>query len=206
MNKNTQRNNSTQKKMLNIVLFGPPGAGKGTQSQLLIDRYQLKHISTGDILRSQIAQGTELGLEAKRYMDNGNLVPDDLVIGMIDQVLRDNMAGNGVIFDGFPRTVAQADALDEVLAALGQGITAMVALEVSEDELIQRLVLRGQMGGRSDDNVETITKRIQVYKTETVPVAEYYQNQDKLHSIYGLGDIGSIFSKICHVIDELVIA
>ncbi|RKR84993.1 adenylate kinase [Mucilaginibacter gracilis] len=188
--------------MLNLVLFGPPGAGKGTQSQKLIDQYQLIHLSTGDLLRGEISQGTELGLEAKKLMDEGMLVPDAVVIGMISNKLDANKDANGFIFDGFPRTVAQAEALDSLLASKGEAITSMVALQVNDDELEHRLLLRGQNSGRPDDaNPEVIRKRIHEYNSKTAPVAQFYQNQHKYKSVNGIGSVDEIFNSICVVID-----
>jgi adenylate kinase len=187
--------------MLNIVLFGPPGAGKGTQSGLIIEKYGLIHLSTGDILRSEIANGTQLGLEAKRLMDEGLLVPDAVVVGMIATKIEANPGAKGFIFDGFPRTIAQAQALDEMLQEKGTGIACMVSLVVPEDELRKRLLLRGQETGRSDDNEETITRRIKEYLDKTTPVAGYYESKGKLHSINGVGSVSEIFDGICEVLN-----
>jgi len=184
--------------MLNIVLFGPPGAGKGTQSQKLIDKYGLVHLSTGDILRSEIARGTALGMEAKQIMDRGDLVSDDIVIGMIEAKLDANPNANGFIFDGFPRTQAQAVALDDLLQKKGTAISAMLALEVSDEELIKRLLLRGQESGRADDqNVDIISNRVNEYNTKTLPLKNYYSEQGKFHSIKGIGTIDGIFNDLC---------
>lgn len=188
--------------MLNIVLFGPPGAGKGTQSQKLIEKYGLVHLSTGDLLRSEIAAGTALGLEAKKLMDQGMLVPDAVVIGMIDSKLNANKGAAGFIFDGFPRTIAQAEALDALLAGHGEHIGCMLSLKVTEAELTRRLLLRGQDSGRPDDQDETIIrKRIQEYESKTAQVAGYYQAQGKLREIEGIGEINSIFSALCAEIE-----
>lgn len=184
--------------MLNIVLFGPPGAGKGTQSQKLIDKYGLVHLSTGDILRSEIARGTSLGMAAKEIMDKGELVSDEIVIGMIESKLDANSSANGFIFDGFPRTQAQAVALDDLLQKKGTAISAMLALEVNDEELIKRLLLRGQESGRPDDqNEEIIRNRVNEYNTKTLPLKEYYSEQGKFHSINGIGSIDSIFAELC---------
>lgn len=190
--------------MLNLVLFGPPGAGKGTQSQKLIDKYQLIHLSTGDILRNEITHGTELGLEAKKLMDQGILVPDEVVIGMISNKLDNNKGANGFIFDGFPRTVAQAEALDGLLETKNSSISGMIALEVDNQELEKRLMLRGIGSGRPDDaNPAVIRKRIEEYNSKTAPVAGYYKEQNKFTSINGIGTIDEIFTSICGVIDDL---
>lgn len=188
--------------MLNLVLFGPPGAGKGTQSQKLIEKYSLVHLSTGDILRSEISNGTALGLEAKKLMDQGILVPDEVVIGMISNKLDANKDAKGFIFDGFPRTVAQAVALDELLASKGQSISGMIALEVEQDELEKRLLLRGKDSGRPDDqDPAIIKKRVEEYQNKTAPVANYYKDQHKFTGINGIGSIDEIFDNIIKVID-----
>lgn len=191
-----------RKIMLNLVLFGPPGAGKGTQSAMIIEKYGLVHLSTGDILRSEIAAGTTLGIEAKRLMDEGILVPDAVVVGMIASKIEAASGAKGFIFDGFPRTIAQAQALDDMLAEKGTGISCMISLIVSEEELRKRLLLRGQETGRSDDNEETINKRIKEYLEKTTPVAGYYESKGKLNSIEGVGSVVDIFSRICSVLDE----
>ena len=192
-----------EESMLNLVLFGPPGAGKGTQSQKLIDKYNLVHLSTGDLLRSEIAAGSELGLKAKALMDQGLLVPDEVVIGMIDNKLKENKTAGGFIFDGFPRTVPQAEGLDNLMQQNGTAITCMIALEVGEEELTKRLLLRGKTSGRPDDqNEELIRKRVQEYNNKTTPVANYYEKQGKFFSVYGIGEIDEIFSKACAIIDN----
>lgn len=190
--------------MLNLVLFGPPGAGKGTQSNLLIDKYNLVHLSTGDILRGEITAGTALGLEAKALMDRGDLVPDEVVIGMISSKLDNNPNANGFIFDGFPRTAAQATALDNLLAEKGTAISAMLSLKVEDAELIRRLLERGENSGRADDKNETIiANRINEYNTKTAPLKEYYSAQNKLSEIEGVGSVDEIASKLNQVIDTL---
>jgi adenylate kinase len=187
--------------MLNLVLFGPPGAGKGTQSQKLIEKYGLIHLSTGDLLRGEITRGTSLGLEAKKLMDAGILVPDEVVIGMISNKLDENKNAKGFIFDGFPRTVAQAEALDALLETKNAPISGMIALEVTDDELEHRLLLRGKASGRPDDaNPEVIRKRIKEYNDKTAPVAGFYKNQGKFKSINGIGSIAEIFDAIGNVI------
>ncbi|MBN8823074.1 MULTISPECIES: adenylate kinase [unclassified Spirosoma] len=192
--------------MLNLVLFGPPGAGKGTQSEKLIRKYNLVHLSTGDLLRSQIAAGTELGLRAKQLMDNGLLVPDEVVIGMIESKLQENQSAPGFIFDGFPRTVNQAIALDQLLDQHQTRITVMVALVVDSEELTRRLLLRGQTSGRPDDqNEELIRRRVQEYNDKTAPVADYYNQQQKYVAIDGIGSIEDIFQTICQKIEESVV-
>ena len=194
--------NFNHKGMLNLVLFGPPGAGKGTQSQKLIEKFGLIHLSTGDLLRGEITQGTALGMEAKKLMDEGVLVPDSVVIGMISNKLDANKNAKGFIFDGFPRTVAQAEALDELLQSKESAISGMIALEVTDDELEQRLLKRGESSGRPDDaNPEVIRKRIKEYNDKTAPVAGFYKNQNKFTSINGIGSIDEIFAEIGKVIE-----
>ncbi len=189
--------------MLNLVLFGPPGAGKGTQSQKLIDKYSLIHLSTGDILRAEISNGTALGLEAKKLMDQGVLVPDEVVIGMISNKLDANKGAKGFIFDGFPRTVAQAAALDQLLISKGESISGMIALEVNNEELEKRLLLRGKDSGRPDDqDPEIIKKRVEEYNNKTAPVANYYKEQNKFTGINGIGSIEDIFNNIVKVVDS----
>lgn len=189
-------------KMMNIVLFGPPGAGKGTQSENLINKYGWVHLSTGDILRSEISRGTELGRRAKEIMDRGELVGDDIVIGMIESKLDENPNAKGFIFDGFPRTTAQAVALDDLLQKKGTGISAMIALEVEDNELLKRLLLRGKDSGRPDDqNEEVIKRRIQEYNNKTLPLKNYYNEQGKFHAIHGIGTIEEIFKAI---VDRIV--
>jgi adenylate kinase len=190
--------------MLNIVLFGPPGAGKGTQSERLIHKYGLIHLSTGDIFRANIKGETELGKLAKSYMDQGSLVPDEVTINMLRTEVLKHPKANGFIFDGFPRTNAQAQALDTFLATLNSAISIMLALEVEEAELRTRLLLRGQNSGRPDDvNPEVIQKRIDVYNNETKPVKDFYQKQNKFVSIDGIGEIDEISNRLYTAIDAL---
>jgi adenylate kinase len=192
--------------MLNIVLFGPPGAGKGTQSEKLISKFQLVHLSTGDILRSEIAAGTQLGIEAKMLMDAGILVPDEVVIEMIRSKIDHNPNARGFIFDGFPRTVAQAEALDRLLAEKNTSIRMMLALEVNDQELTKRLLLRGMESGRPDDQNEgVIRQRIEEYNQKTAPLKQYYSAQNKYRSVNGIGTIEGIFSSLCNVIEPKVL-
>lgn len=189
--------------MFNIILFGPPGSGKGTQSEKLIAAYGLVHLSTGDILRREIAQATELGLEAKKLMDNGQLVPDAVVVGMIKSALENNPQAKGFLFDGFPRTEAQSVSLDALLAEKNTEIGVVLALEVSNEELTKRLLNRGLTSGRSDDTNESIIKnRIQEYQTKTTVVANYYSKFDKVVNIKGEGSVEEIFSALCSEIDK----
>ncbi len=190
--------------MLNIVLFGPPGAGKGTQSEKLIEKYKLVHLSTGDIFRANIKGTTELGTLAKSYMDKGQLVPDEVTIRMLESEVSKNPNAKGFIFDGFPRTKAQAQALDALLKNKNTAITLMLALEVEEAELKKRLLLRGKDSGRADDqNPEVVQKRIDVYNSETFPVKDYYTAQSKYKGINGIGEIETIFNALCAKIDEV---
>jgi adenylate kinase len=187
--------------MFNLVLFGPPGSGKGTQSQNIISKFGLMHISTGDILRAEVAAETPLGIEAKKNMDNGELVPDEVVIGMISSKLDAHPEAKGFIFDGFPRTVGQAEALDKLLEFKNNPINLVVSLEVEEQELINRLVQRGIDSGRSDDTEEVITNRIKEYHAKTAPVADFYKAQEKLVGVEGVGSIENIFEAISGKID-----
>jgi len=189
--------------MFNLVLFGPPGSGKGTQSEKIVERFGLIHLSTGNLLRKEISDKTPLGLEAKNFIDKGQLVPDEVVIGMIDTCLVNHPEAKGFLFDGFPRTIAQAEALDKLLALKKTSISKVLALEVSEDELVRRLLERGKTSGRTDDNDEAvIRKRFAVYKGETEPVAHYYKQQNKLDRIPGEGSIDDIFQKLSSAIEK----
>jgi len=189
--------------MFNLILFGPPGSGKGTQSEKLIFKYGLKHLSTGDLLRYEIAHQTPLGLEAKKIMDKGQLVPDEVVIGMISSSLDANPAANGFLFDGFPRTAAQAEALDKLLDLKKTSIRVMLALEVSEEELVRRLLKRGETSDRSDDtNENVIRERIAVYHSKTTAVADYYKKFDKVVMLKGEGTIDEIFNILSMEIDS----
>lgn len=190
--------------MLNIILFGPPGAGKGTQSQNIIEKYELVHLSTGDIFRANIKGGTELGVLAKSFIDKGQLVPDEVTIKMLQSEVEKSPSAKGFIFDGFPRTAAQAQALDSFLASKNSEISALISLEVAEDELKRRLLERGKTSGRADDvDPAVIQKRIDVYKSETTPVKEYYAQQGKTAEINGIGDIDQIFETISEKIEAV---
>ncbi len=189
--------------MLNIVLFGPPGAGKGTQSEKIIQKYGLTHLSTGDLFRKHLGEGTELGLLAKKYMDQGHLVPDQVVISMVEDKITSTSDSKGFIFDGFPRTTAQAEALDAMLLANGMKISGMIALDVPQEILRERIKERGKTSNRADDqDEEKISTRIKVYLDETLPVANYYQNQGKFKKINGVGDIDEIFQEISDLVDS----
>jgi adenylate kinase len=189
--------------MFNLILFGPPGSGKGTQSERLISKYGLKHLSTGDLLRSEIAAQTTLGMEAKKLMDKGQLVPDAVVIGMISTALDNNPQAKGFLFDGFPRTTAQAKGLDELLELKGTQINEFISLVVSEEELVKRLLNRGLTSGRSDDTHEDVIRaRITEYKNKTSVVAEYYKQFGKFSEVKGEGSIDEIFDSLCQEIDK----
>jgi adenylate kinase len=192
-------------RMLNVVLFGPPGAGKGTQSEILLQRYGLVHLSTGDIFRYNIKNATELGQQAKAFMDKGELVPDSLTISMLESEVIKYEDPKGFIFDGFPRTSAQAEALDRFLNTRNTSITCMLALEVDEEELIKRLLNRASTSGRADDADESIVRnRITVYNRETAPVAGYYQARDKYRGVQGVGSVEEITARLCAELDAFV--
>lgn len=191
-------------KMKNVVIFGAPGSGKGTQSELMIQKYGFNHISTGDVLRNEIKNETELGKIAKQYIDDGMLVPDSLIIDILASVYDSfGPKHKGVIFDGFPRTVPQAEALKKMLAERGHQVAAMIELDVPEEELMKRLLERGLRSGRSDDNEETIQKRLGVYHSQTSPLIAWYEKEGLRHQIDGLGELDRIFADICQVIDQL---
>ena len=188
---------------MNIVIFGAPGSGKGTQSALLIEEYGYYHISTGDVLRAQIAQGTELGKIADSYISKGHLIPDELMIDILDDVLSAHPeSAKGVVFDGFPRTIHQADALDVLLEKRGGKLDIVVGLEVEEEELVERLINRGKTSGRSDDNMETIKKRLDVYNNQTNPLRDHYMEQGKYEAVHGMGSIEDIFANIKSVVEK----
>ena len=191
--------------MFNIILFGPPGSGKGTQSEKLIDKYGLVHLSTGDLLRKERKLRTPLGIEAQQFVDKGQLVPDEVVIGMISSALDENAEARGFLFDGFPRTTAQAEALDKLLELKKSDISLVLFLDVNEDELIKRLVHRGKTSGRTDDADENIQrKRQDVYKNETLPVAAHYARAKKVVNVNGIGGIDDIFSRLSAQIDKKI--
>lgn len=185
---------------LNIVIFGAPGSGKGTQSEKLIEKYGLTHISTGDVLRKEIKSGSKLGKIADEYISKGQLLPDDLIVDILADTLDNSEIVKGVIFDGFPRTIPQAEALKKMLAERNMDISVVLGLEVEEQELVDRLLKRGEISGRSDDNIETINKRLEVYHSQTDPLREYYINEGKYKPITGGGTIDEIFEKIKKVI------
>ena len=186
--------------MLNIVIFGAPGSGKGTQSERIVAKYGINHISTGDVLRAEIKNNTELGKIAKGYIDQGQLIPDELIIDILAKTLDSFEDSKGVIFDGFPRTIPQADALKKVLAERGQSVSIMLDLDVPEDELMTRLIKRGQESGRADDNEETIKKRLEVYHSQTAPLIDWYKAEGQYCHINGLGTMEGIFEEICKAI------
>jgi adenylate kinase len=191
--------------MINLILFGPPGSGKGTQADSLAARYGILHISTGDLFRAAINNKTALGLEAKAYMDKGNLVPDAVTIGMLYEAIKQNPNAKGVLLDGFPRTIPQAEALDEFFASKNQSVTQLIALQVDDEELVRRLVGRGQHSGRPDDaNPSIIRNRLETYKNQTTPVADYYKQQNKTQYVNGEGSVADITERLFAVIDAVV--
>ena len=191
--------------MLNLILFGPPGAGKGTQSEQLIDAYDLKHISTGDLLRAERKAGTKLGVKANEYIAKGELVPDEVVVGMVRNFMKEHSASKGFIFDGFPRTTPQAEALDNLLAEFGAKIDIVLGLEVNEDELVKRLLLRGETSGRADDqSEETIRNRFKEYQTKTLPLMDYYAKKNSYIGVNGMGEIDHIQSSLREEINKVL--
>lgn len=187
--------------MLNLVLFGPPGAGKGTQSQMLIDKYQLVHISTGDIFRAHIKEQTALGKQVSQLIADGELVPDSITIAMLEEEIGQHPEAKGFIFDGFPRTVAQAEALDNFLASKGQSITGVISLDVTEAELTERIAKRKAISNRADDDLEKLKKRIEEYFNKTIHVLPYYEAQGKVKHVNGIGEIDTIFANLCAIVD-----
>lgn len=197
--------NVSRLNMTNLVLFGPPGSGKGTQAAFLIEKYNLVHISTGDLFRYEMGNNTPLGLEAKAFMAKGELVPDSITIGMLRNKVEKHPDANGFIFDGFPRTIPQAEALDALLQSMGTEVAGLIALEVDEEEIVGRILKRGQTSGRADDNDEaTVRKRIAVYKSETAPVFDYYAKMGKSMNINGLGSIDEIAGRLSDAVDSLL--
>ncbi|MDR1258979.1 MAG: adenylate kinase [Tannerellaceae bacterium] len=192
--------------MLNVVVFGAPGSGKGTQSELIIRNFGLDHISTGEVLRAEIKNNTGLGKIAAEYIDRGHLVPDDLIIDMLINVVDSKKDSKGFIFDGFPRTIHQAEMLEEILDGRNIGLTAIIDLKVEGDELITRLLERGKRLGRSDDRPETIKSRLDVYYLQTAPLAEYYKKENKYHAIRGVGTVEEIFEQIKKVLSACQIS
>ena len=190
--------------MLNIVIFGAPGSGKGTQSEKIVEKFGLNHISTGDVLRAEIKNGTELGKTAKAYIDQGQLIPDELMIDILASVLDNFKDSKGVVFDGFPRTIAQAEELKKMLAQRGQEVSLMLDLNVPEDELMKRLIKRGQDSGRADDNEETIKKRLYVYNSQTAPLIDWYKEDGKYCHIQGHGPLEEITEKIYNEVSSVV--
>ena len=192
--------------MLNLVIFGAPGSGKGTQSERLIDEYGLHHISTGELLRRHIAEGTELGTIANKYISQGHLIPDDLMIQVLEDVLDSNpeLTSKGVIFDGFPRTIDQAKSLNDMLAKRGTKVHAVVGLEVNEDDLIKRMLQRGKESGRADDNIDTIRERLSVYHNQTSPLRDFYITEGKYHAINGNGNVENVFGDIKKSLKEKI--
>jgi len=190
--------------MLNIALFGPPGSGKGTQSELLLEKYKLEHISTGDILRDQIARQTDLGMKAKQLIDKGQLVPDELIVQLLEARMTENADANGFLFDGFPRNNSQASILDGLLLKLNTSLTCMISLEVDQDELMRRLLERAKIQGRSDDTEEVILARFKEYESKTLPVIEFYKNKGVYIPVKGVGTIKEIFEKIENVVDDVI--
>ncbi|MEY4106840.1 MAG: hypothetical protein RL181_1182 [Bacteroidota bacterium] len=189
--------------MITLILFGPPGSGKGTQAALLVEKYGLLHISTGDLFRYEMGNQTPLGMEAKRYMEQGQLVPDSVTIGMLRNKVEANRQVSGYIFDGFPRTLPQSQALDELLQELGAEVSGLVMLEVPDEEITRRILLRGQSSGRPDDLDEAvIRKRIDVYNAETAQVFDYYHQKGKSHKVHGVGSVEEIFQRLCTTIDS----
>lgn len=190
--------------MLNIVLFGPPGAGKGTQAEKLQEKYGILHLSTGEVIRDEMKRGTELGKLAAEQMEGGKLASDELVLGIIEKYIEEHKTAPGVIFDGFPRTLPQAEAFDRMLAEEGTKVTVMLALEVPDDVVIDRILTRGKTSGRADDqSIDTIKNRIAVYEKQTAVVADYYKKEGKFRAVDGVGTIDEIFTRLCEAIDSL---
>ena len=189
--------------MLNIIICGAPGCGKGTQSDLIVEKYTLKHLSTGDLLRNEIAEKSALGIEAESFISKGNLVPDKMILDILSKaIVEQTKDSNGIILDGFPRNVDQAEALEELMTKLKKEITILIDLHVDNQELIERLLKRGETSGRCDDNLETIKKRLEVYESKTAPVSDFYKNKNKYANVNGMGTIDEIFGRISNIIDS----
>lgn len=188
--------------MLNIVISGAPGSGKGTQSDLIVEKYELKHLSTGDMLRAEIARGSEIGRAAEGLIAKGEFVPDEMITGMLEAEIDKNSGAAGFIFDGFPRTVAQAEALDELLAKRGEKVDVMIDVVVPSEELVKRILLRGQTSGRADDNLETVRQRIRTFEQKTLPVMQYYEKRGKHRPIKGDEGIDEVFASVCQTIEK----
>jgi len=190
--------------MKNIVLFGPPGAGKGTQAKKLVEKYNFVHLSTGDMFRNELKNNTEVGKKAKSYMDKGELVPDSVILEMVENFIKNNMNENGFIFDGFPRTLPQAEGLDNIITNVDTSINGMIEIAVDEQEIINRITKRAELEGREDDkNIDVIKNRINVYNREKDNVKNYYQQQNKYYKVDGIGTIDEIFERLCNIIDNL---
>ncbi len=197
-------NNPPVKEMLNLIIFGPPGSGKGTQSKKVMEAYGLEHISTGEMLRSEMKSGTPLGVIAKEQIDKGRLVPDNIILGMLTQKLKSCSGAKGIILDGFPRTANQAEALEQMLAQNGDRVDIMLNLEVDDEELIKRLLNRGKTSGRTDDNGDTIAERIMIYNQVTAPVIDFYKNRGVYRSVKGIGSEDEIFARLQTAIDAVL--
>ncbi|MCD4746895.1 MAG: adenylate kinase [Bacteroidales bacterium] len=188
--------------MFNLIIFGPPGSGKGTQSIKIAEKYDLVHISTGDIFRKEIRGKTDIGLKVQSIIEKGELVPDDLLIEILESAMNKHINAKGFVFDGFPRTIRQADDLDQLMKKMNNDVTLVLALEVNDDEIISRLLKRAEIEGRKDDTREVIENRINIYNNQTKPLIDFYKKQDKFQAVYGVGSIDDIFNNLCKVIDK----
>ena len=188
---------------MRLILFGPPGAGKGTQANIIADKYKTAHISTGDMLRAAVSNGAELGVLAKSYMDKGELVPDDVIIGIINDRIKEEDAQNGFMLDGFPRTIAQANALDEMLSGASQSIYAVVSIEVRDEVIVERILERQKIEGRDDDKEDVVRNRLNVYRNQTEPLKSFYAEKSILNEIHGMGTVDEVFGRIDEVLSNL---